>query len=98
MPSVTVPFVRNSFASYIEGDVGKTLTASHDIVNGDLIVNEYSIRRLTPTECERLQGYPDGWTEYGHDGKRISDNQRYMALGNTVAIPCVVRVLSGMAN
>ena len=36
------------------------------------------IRRLTPTECERLQGFPDGWT----DG--ISDTQRYKCLGNAV--------------
>jgi DNA (cytosine-5)-methyltransferase 1 len=54
------------------------------------------IRRLTPLECERLQGFPDGWTEYGHDGKRISDNQQYKVIGNSVAIPCVVFVLSGM--
>ena len=54
------------------------------------------IRRLTPTECERLQGFPDGWTEFGHDGRRISDNQRYMALGNSVAIPCVEFVISGI--
>ena len=74
------------------------MTTSHDIVNGDLIANEYSVRRLTPMECERLQGFPDGWTEYGNDGKRISDNQRYKALGNSVAIPCVVRVLSGLVH
>ena len=93
-----LPFIRNSFSSYIEGTIGKTLTTSHDIVNGDLIANEYSVRRLTPMECERLQGFPDGWTEYGNDGKRISDNQRYKALGNSVAIPCVVRVLSGLVH
>jgi DNA (cytosine-5)-methyltransferase 1 len=55
--------------------------------------NKYEIRRLTPLECERLQGFPDGWTELGHDGKRISDNQRYKALGNSVAIPCVEFIL-----
>jgi DNA (cytosine-5)-methyltransferase 1 len=58
--------------------------------------DQYEIRRLTPLECERLQGFPDGWTEYGHDGKRISDNQRYRAIGNSVAIPCVQFVLSRM--
>ena len=57
-----------------------------------------SVRRLTPMECERLQGFPDGWTEFGHDGKKISDNQRYKALGNSVALPCVVFVLSGMKD
>lgn len=43
------------------------------------------IRRLTPLECERLQGYPDGWT----DVPGALDSARYKALGNSVAIPCV---------
>jgi len=58
--------------------------------------DKYEIRRLTPLECERLQGFPDGWTEYGYDGKKISDNQRYKAIGNSVAIPCVQFVLLRM--
>jgi len=51
------------------------------------------IRRLTPLECERLQGYPDGWT----DIPSASDSARYKALGNSVAIPCVDYVLRGIA-
>ena len=43
------------------------------------------IRRLTPLECERLQGFPDGWT----DIPGASDSARYRALGNSLAIPCV---------
>jgi len=45
------------------------------------------IRRLTPVECERLQGFPDNWTKYGKFGeeiKEISDSQRYKCLGNAV--------------
>jgi DNA (cytosine-5)-methyltransferase 1 len=60
-----------------------------------ICTSKYDVRRLTPLECERLQGFPDGWTEYGYDGKLISDNQRYKALGNSVALPCVEFVLSG---
>lgn len=56
------------------------------------------IRRLTPIECERLQGFPDGWTSRGHDGKSISDSARYRALGNSVALPCVEYVLGGIAE
>ena len=41
------------------------------------------VRRLTPMECERLQGFPDGWTE----GQ--SDSARYRQMGNAVAVPCV---------
>ena len=51
------------------------------------------IRRLTPLECERLQGFPDGWT----DIPGASDSARYKALGNSVAIPCVEYVMRGIA-
>ncbi|WP_195464217.1 DNA cytosine methyltransferase [Faecalispora jeddahensis] len=51
------------------------------------------IRRLTPLECERLQGFPDGWTLI----LGASDSARYKALGNSVAIPCVDFVLRGIA-
>ena len=58
----------------------------------------YIVRRLTPTECERLQGYPDGWTRHGHNGKEISDSRRYQMLGNSVAVPCVAYILMGIAE
>jgi DNA (cytosine-5)-methyltransferase 1 len=45
-----------------------------------------AVRRLTPVECERLQGFPDGWTELGADGKRISNSQRYKMLGNAITV------------
>ncbi len=51
------------------------------------------IRRLTPLECERLQGFPDYWTAL----PGTSDSARYQALGNSVAIPCVEFVLQGIA-
>ena len=45
------------------------------------------VRRLTPLECERLQGLPDGWTATDVNGKTVSDTQRYKALGNSFALP-----------
>ena len=51
------------------------------------------IRRLTPLECERLQGFPDGWTNISG----ASDSARYKALGSSVAIPCVEYVMRGIA-
>ena len=54
---------------------------------------EAIVRRLTPLECERLQGYPDGWTDIGEwvDSKgkthKDSDSPRYKALGNSIALP-----------
>ena len=56
----------------------------------------YRIRRLTPTECERLDGFPDGWTKYDTKGNLISDNNRYTALGNSIAVPCAERVFRGI--
>ena len=53
----------------------------------------YLIRRLTPLECERLQGFPDGWT----DIPGASDSARYKALGNSVAIPCVEFIMGQIA-
>jgi len=56
------------------------------------IKDNHNIRRLTPIECERLQGFPDNFTKYGNfDGnvKEISDTQRYKMLGNAVSIPIV---------
>jgi site-specific DNA-cytosine methylase len=54
----------------------------------------YAVRRLTPLECERLQGFPDGWTDIGawtdSNGKlhkESSDSARYKALGNSIALP-----------
>lgn len=55
---------------------------------------ETVVRRLTPTECERLQGFPDGWTDIGEwvdtkgkVHKESSDSARYKALGNSIALP-----------
>lgn len=69
-----------------------------DLVNGQAVAYGhigYLVRRLTPMECERLQGFPDHWTDI-HDiqltGRKkclSSDTARYKALGNSVAIPCV---------
>jgi DNA (cytosine-5)-methyltransferase 1 len=54
----------------------------------------YAVRRLTPLECERLMGFPDGWT----DIPGASDTARYKSLGNSVAIPCVDFVMSRIAE
>jgi DNA (cytosine-5)-methyltransferase 1 len=68
-------------------DGGYSLNNVHPVRIGKLI------RRLTPLECERLQGFPDYWT----DIPGASDSGRYKALGNSVAIPCVEHVLRGIA-
>lgn len=56
-----------------------------------VIIQAAAPRRLTPTECERLQGFPDGWTIWGidDDGERIemADTPRYRMMGNAVSVP-----------
>ena len=47
-----------------------------------------SVRRLTPVECERLQGFPDGWTDIPWNGKpHTPDSRRYAACGDAVTVP-----------
>ncbi len=58
-----------------------------------IVEGPFLIRRLTPLECERLQGFPDGWT----DLPGASDSARYKALGNSIAVPCVEYIMRGIA-
>lgn len=63
--------------------------------------SNYAVRRLTPIECERLQGWPDGYTDIPLNGKPASDANRYKALGNGMAQPCarfVIRRIAEVTN
>lgn len=63
-------------------------SASHANAGGQLAVAcAMSVRRLTVQECERLQGFPDGWTAILYRGKPAADGPRYKALGNSMAVP-----------
>lgn len=55
---------------------------------GNGVQTEAAVRRLTPLECERLQGFPDNWTATSN-GKPQADSARYRQMGNAVAVPCV---------
>ena len=61
-----------------------------------VITPDYRIRRLTPKECERLQGFPDDWTKYGTDNELISDTQRYKCIGNAVTTKIVTYIVNEM--
>lgn len=97
-PVYSVAYRQGGFASYVEGEIGTLRASGGDLGGGteNLIVMQsprYIVRRLTPLECERLQGYPDGWTDIGEwvdsNGKKrqTSDAARYKALGNSIALP-----------
>ena len=53
----------------------------------DGVMHNMAVRRLTPTECERLQGFPDRYTDIKPQGKPTPDGHRYKALGNSMAVP-----------
>ena len=67
--------------------------SAHSLNGNNVVRTRYIVRRLTPLECERLQGYPDGWTDIGEwtdsNGKKrqTSDASRYKALGNSISLP-----------
>lgn len=72
-----------------EVEAHATLDSNNGSRRHNGVTTTTGVRRLTPTECERLQGAPDGWTEFGDDGKRITDSPRYRMIGNGVAVPVV---------
>lgn len=88
-------FRQGSFAQYVEGEFGTLRASGGDYGGGTetIMAERYKVRRLTPLECERLQGFPDGWTDIGEwvDSKgkkhKEADSPRYKALGNSIALP-----------
>jgi DNA (cytosine-5)-methyltransferase 1 len=91
---VPLTFQQNGFGDYKQADVASACK-QRDYKDSTDLCNQYGIvRRLTPTECERLQGFPDSWTdigawtdEKGKLHKESSDSARYRALGNSIALP-----------
>ena len=68
----------------------KSLTIA--TANDQTLLDKNTVRRLTPVECERLQGFPDNWTE----GQ--SDSARYKQMGNAVAVPVVEWVIQNICD
>lgn len=62
------------------------------------VMENKTVRRLTPIECERLQGLPDGYTDVPLNGKPASDSARYKALGNGMASPCAEFIMQRIAE
>ena len=87
-----------AFGVYKESETASALKMrdykdATDLVGGGTDNMQTAVRRLTPLECERLQGFPDGWTDMGEwvdsNGKtrQTTDSARYKALGNSIALP-----------
>lgn len=78
-----------------KGRVSKDRVNTLDTACNQAYWQKEGIRRLTPIECERLQGFPDNWTKYGnYDGvvKEVSDSQRYKMCGNAVTVNVVEEI------
>jgi DNA (cytosine-5)-methyltransferase 1 len=77
------------------GDIAPTLRAgghARSHANGGVmpaVAQHMAVRRLTPRECERLQGFPDDYTLVPYRGKPAADGPRYKAIGNSMAVPCM---------
>lgn len=61
-----------------------------------ILDGKYRVRRLTPLECERLQGFPDNYSKFGVDGEIISKTQRYQCLGNAVTPTVITHIINQM--
>jgi DNA (cytosine-5)-methyltransferase 1 len=83
LPLVTAYRTSGNCGPFEQGDKTGALNTATDPTQNIITLNNLSVRRLTPTECERLQGFPDGWTA----GE--SDSARYRMLGNAVAVPVI---------
>lgn len=90
-------YARQRVDEFKNDDIASTQSARQAKDATDLVVepdrqHAQLIRRLTPLECERLQGFPDDWTNI----PGASDSARYRALGNSVAIPCVEFIMRSL--
>lgn len=93
-------WTRQSISLFVRGGVASALKCRDykdftDVVQEDRMENrKYVLRRLTPTECARLQGFPDWWV----DGAEGSDSAIYKMWGNGIALPCAADVIGRLAK
>ena len=85
-------------ASMSEPSWSFNLSETLQALNPRAVATAMRVRRLTPTECERLQGFPDGWTQVPYRGKPASDGPRYKAIGNSMAVPVMAWIRRRIAE
>lgn len=106
---VPLTYQMNGFGDYRAAEVASSCKQRDFKDSTDLAIINMVVRRLTPMECERLQGFPDGWTDIGDwiktdkRGREIkvkgsADSPRYKALGNSIALPFWDWMLRRMAR
>lgn len=88
----------DDFETWVGGDVSPTLNVfdnATEVRATVLAVDQWRVRRLTPVECERLQGFPDHWTQHRVDAEQ-ADSSRFKQIGNAVAVPVIEWIIEGM--
>lgn len=106
---VPLTYQMNGFGDYRAAEIASSCKQRDFKDSTDLAITHMVVRRLTPMECERLQGFPDGWTDIGDwvktdkRGREIkvkgsADSPRYKALGNSIALPFWDWMLRRMAR
>ena len=106
---VPLTYQMNGFGDYRAAEVASSCKQRDFKDSTDLAITHMVVRRLTPMECERLQGFPDGWTDIGDwvktdkrgreiKAKGSADSPRYKALGNSIALPFWDWMLRRMAR
>ena len=88
----------DAYNNDVTGDVSKTIDTGQDYHHVPNLLQAMQVRRLTPRECERLQGFPDDYTDIKPKGKPTPDGPRYKALGNSWAVPVVRWIGKRIAN
>ena len=84
---VAVPISWDAELNPNENKIGTLIRGGQGARLEGVMQTNMSVRRLTPVECERLQGFPDGYTDIKPNGKETPDGHRYKALGNSMAVP-----------
>lgn len=92
-------WINQGISEFIRGGVASCMMArdykfAKDLVQEETPKKKFVLRRLTPLECCRLQGFPDWW----EDGAEGSESARYKMWGNGIALPCAVDVLFRIAE
>jgi DNA (cytosine-5)-methyltransferase 1 len=87
----TMAFTQNGDGDVLTGNVSAALSTNGHASgrNSPKAQVGMAVRRLTPQECERLQGFKDDFTRIMHNGKPAADGPRYRALGNSMATPVI---------
>ena len=90
--AILVPMIAKNLCA--SGKAADALTSCEGGTHADskphCVDSRMRVRRLTPLECERLQGLPDGWTAIQYRGKPAADGPRYRAIGNSMAVPVLL--------